>query len=45
MDKEHDMKYVNSIKTDAAKYEELKKQEAEERAKKTRDYKTALQKQ
>lgn len=45
MDKEHDVKYANSIKTDAAKYEELKKQEAEERAKKIRDYKITLEKQ
>lgn len=45
MDKENDVKYTNSIKTDAAKYEELKKQEAEERAKKIRDYKIALEKQ
>ncbi|XP_024886485.1 vicilin-like seed storage protein At2g18540 isoform X1 [Temnothorax curvispinosus] len=45
MDQEHDVKYANSIKTDVAKYEELKKQEAEERTKKTRDYRTALKKQ
>ncbi|XP_011873177.1 PREDICTED: calponin homology domain-containing protein DDB_G0272472-like [Vollenhovia emeryi] len=45
MDKEHDVRYANSIKTDAAKYEELKRQEAEERARKTGDYRTALKKQ
>lgn len=45
MDKEQDVKYANSIKTDATKYEELKKQEAEGRAKKIRDYGTALKKQ
>lgn len=45
MDHEQDVKYANSIKTDTAKYEELKKQEAEEQAKKIRDYKTALKKQ
>lgn len=45
MDKELDVKYANSIKTDAAKYEELKEQEAEEQAKKMRDYGTALKKQ
>lgn len=45
MDKEHDVKYANSIKTDAVKHEELKKQEAEERTKKMRDYRTALMKQ
>lgn len=45
MDKEHDMKYANSIKTDAAKFEKLKKQESEELAKKMRDYGTALKKQ
>lgn len=41
MDQEHDVKYANLIKTDVAK----EKQEAEERAKKTRDYRTALKKQ
>jgi len=34
MDKELDVKYANSIKTDVAKYEEQKKQEVEERMKK-----------
>lgn len=45
MDKKHDVKYANLIKTDIAKYEELKKQEEEGRAKKMRDYGTALKKQ
>lgn len=45
MDKEYDVKYANSIKTDVAKYEEQKKQEVEERGKKTRDYRTVLKKQ
>lgn len=45
MDKEQDMKYADSIKTDVAKYEEQKRQEAEERAKKTRDYRMNLKKQ
>jgi len=45
MDKELDVKYANSIKTDAAKYEEQKKREAEERMKKVRNYRTALKKQ
>jgi len=45
MDKELDVKYANSIKTDAAKYEEQKKREAEERMKKVRDYRTTLKKQ
>lgn len=45
MDKELNVKYANSIKTDVAKYEERKKQEAEERAKNIKDYKTALKKQ
>jgi len=43
MDKELDVKYANSIKTDVAKYEEQKK--AEEQMKKVRDYRTALKKQ
>ncbi|XP_011648201.2 trichohyalin-like [Pogonomyrmex barbatus] len=45
MDKEQEAEYVNSIKTDVARYEEQKKQEAKEREKKTEDYRTALQKQ
>nr|XP_012234906.1 PREDICTED: trichohyalin-like [Linepithema humile] len=45
MDKEQDAEYANTIKTNVAKYEEQKKQEAEERAKKIKDYKTELQKQ
>lgn len=45
MDKEQDAEYVNTIKANVAKYEEDKKQEAERRAKKMKDYKTELQKQ
>lgn len=45
IDKEHDGKYANSIKTDVAKYEEQKKQETKERESKTKDYRTALKKQ
>lgn len=45
MDKEHDVKYANSIKTDVAKHEKLKIQETEERTKKMRDYRIALKKQ
>jgi len=45
MDKEQDAEYANTTKTNVAKYEEQKKQEAEERAKKMRDYKTELKKQ
>ncbi|KAL0107627.1 hypothetical protein PUN28_014729 [Cardiocondyla obscurior] len=44
-DKEQDVKYANSIKADAAKFEELKKQEAEERGRKIQDYRSALTKQ
>ncbi|KYN11332.1 PREDICTED: coiled-coil domain-containing protein 173-like [Trachymyrmex cornetzi] len=45
MDKEQDEKYANSIKTDIAKYKEQKKQEVEERTKKTKNYRIALKKQ
>jgi hypothetical protein len=45
MDKEQDAKYANMIKTNVAKYEKQKKQEAEERAKKMRNYKMELKKQ
>lgn len=44
MDKELDAEYANSIKANVAQYEEQKKQEAEERARKTRDYRTELEK-
>lgn len=45
IDKEHDVRYANSIKTDVAKYEEQKRQETEERMKKIKNYRTALKKQ
>ncbi|XP_028049911.1 trichohyalin [Monomorium pharaonis] len=45
MDKEHDVKYANSIKADVAKYKEQKKQETEEQAQKIKDYRTKLKKQ
>lgn len=45
MDKEQDTEYANMIKTNVEKYEEQKKQEAEERAKKMTDYKAELKKQ
>lgn len=45
IDKEQDVKYADSIKTDVAKYEEQNKQEAEEREKKIKNYRTALKNQ
>lgn len=45
MDKKQDIEYANSIKTEVAMYEEQKKQETEERAKKMRNYKMDLKKQ
>ncbi|XP_011251967.2 golgin subfamily A member 6-like protein 2 [Camponotus floridanus] len=45
MDKEQDMEYANSIKTNVAKYEEQKRQEEEEQARKIKDYEMELRKQ
>lgn len=45
MDKEQDVEYANSIKMNVAKYEEQKKQNEKERARKTEDYKIELKKQ
>ncbi|KMR05401.1 mitochondrial 2-oxoglutarate malate carrier protein [Lasius niger] len=45
MDKEQDVEYANSIKTNVAKYEEQKKQEEKEQTRKTKDYKMELKKQ
>lgn len=45
IDEAQDTDYVNSIKTDVAKYEEQKKREQEEQTKKTRDYRMDLEKQ
>lgn len=45
MDKEQDMEYANSIKTNVAKYEEQKRQEEEEQTRKIKDYEMELRKQ
>lgn len=45
MDKKQNMEYVDSIKTKIAMYEEQERQETEERAKKTRNYRMDLKKQ
>lgn len=45
MDKEQDKEYVNSIKTNVAKYEEQKRQEEKEQARKIKDYEMELRKQ
>lgn len=45
MDKEQDVEYANSIKMNVAKYEEQKKQDEKERARKIEDYKIELKKQ
>ncbi|KAM0726142.1 hypothetical protein ACS0PU_008223 [Formica fusca] len=45
MDKEQDIEYTNSIKTNVAKYEEQKRQEEKERTRKTEDYNMELKKQ
>ncbi|XP_020287434.1 golgin subfamily A member 6-like protein 6 [Pseudomyrmex gracilis] len=44
MDKELDAEYANSIKANVAQYEEQKKQEADEQARKIRDYGMELKK-
>ncbi|XP_072766641.1 uncharacterized protein [Anoplolepis gracilipes] len=45
MDKEQDVEYANSIKSDVAKYEKQKRQEEKERERKTMDYQIQLKKQ